>query len=72
MEAAEGFWDFKIGGQVICTMKYAADFMQMSMEEAVLQGTIDRLNENEICHTMNVENTKVMRISIFPVQIMPD
>jgi len=53
-------------------MKYAADFMQMSMEEAVLQGTIDRLNENEICHTMNVENTKVMRISIFPVQIMPD
>jgi len=71
MEAAEGFGDFKIG-QVICTVKYAAYFMQISMEEAALQGTTDRLNETERCHAMNLENTKVMRISIFPVQIMTD
>ena len=72
MEAAEGFGDLKIGGQVICTVKYAAYFMQISMEEAVLHGSIDRLNETERCHVMNLENTKVMRISIFPVQIMTD
>jgi len=48
--AVEGFGDFKIGGHVICTVKYADDFVLLSTEDAVLQGTIDRLHEIERCH----------------------
>jgi hypothetical protein len=44
-EALEGFGDFKIGGQVICTVKYADDLMLLAREEKVLQGMIDRLIE---------------------------
>ena len=73
-QAVEGFGDFKIGGDVICTVKYADDFVLLSKEEAVLQGTTDRLHEIERCYRMemNAKKTKVMRISIFPVQIMTD
>ena len=38
-EADEGFGDFKIGVQVIDTMKYADDFVLLAKEEMVLQGT---------------------------------
>jgi hypothetical protein len=40
-----GFWDFKIGGQVIHTVKYAADLVLLAKEGTVLRGTIDRLTE---------------------------
>jgi hypothetical protein len=42
-EALEGFGDFKIGGQVIHTVKYAEDLALLAKEETVLQGKIDRL-----------------------------
>jgi hypothetical protein len=38
-ETLEGFGDFKIG-EVICTVKYADDLMQVAKEEAALQGII--------------------------------
>jgi hypothetical protein len=41
-EALEDFGDFKIGGQVIHTVKYA-DNLCYWQEEMVLQGIIDRL-----------------------------
>jgi hypothetical protein len=44
-EALEGFADFKIGGQVIRTVKYADDLVLLAKEETVLQGMIDRLIE---------------------------
>jgi hypothetical protein len=44
-EALEGFEDFKIGGQVIRTVKYADDLVLPAKEEGVLQGMIDRLIE---------------------------
>jgi hypothetical protein len=44
-EAVEGFGDFKIEGHVICAVKYADDLVQPSKEEALLQGTTDRLHE---------------------------
>jgi hypothetical protein len=44
-EALEGFGDFKIGGQVIRTVKYADDLVLLAREEKVLQGMIDRLIE---------------------------
>jgi hypothetical protein len=43
-EALEGFGDFKRGGQVIRTVKYADDLVFHAKEEAVLRGMIDRLN----------------------------
>jgi hypothetical protein len=75
-EALERFWVFKIGGQIIHTMKYASDLVLLAKEEKVLQAMIDKLTEIAGCYgmEMNVEKTKVMRISRqpFPVKIMID
>jgi hypothetical protein len=75
-EALEGFGDFKIGGQIIHSVKYAADLVLLAKEEKVLQDIIDKLIEIGGCYgiEMNVEKTKVMRISRqpFPLNIMID
>jgi hypothetical protein len=67
-EALEGLGDFKIDGQIIHTVKYAEDLELLSKEEKVLQDMIDKLVEIGRCHgmEMNVEKTKVMRISRQP------
>jgi hypothetical protein len=44
-EAVEGFGGFKIGEQVIRTVKYADDLVLLAKEETVLQGMFDRLIE---------------------------
>jgi len=36
-------WDFKIGGQIIRTMKYADEIVLLANEENVLQDMIDKL-----------------------------
>ena len=41
-EALEGFGDFKTGGQIINTLKYADDFVLLAKEEKVLQDMIDK------------------------------
>jgi len=73
-EALEGFGDFKIGGKIIHTVKYADGLVLMAKEEKVLQDMNDKLIEIGRCYgmEMNVEKTKVMRISRqpFPVKIM--
>jgi len=63
-EALEGFGDFKIGGQIIQTVKYADDLVLPAKKEKVLQDKIDKLIEVGICYRMemNVEKTKVTRI----------
>jgi hypothetical protein len=63
-EALEGFGDFRIGGQIIHTVKYANDLVLLAKEKKVLQDMIDKLIEIERCYGMevNVENTKVMKI----------
>jgi len=75
-EGLEGFGDFKIGGKIIQTVKYADDLVLLAKEEKVLQDMIDKLTEIGRCYgiEMNVEKTKVMRISRqpFPVKIMID
>ena len=75
-EALEGSGDFKIGGQIIHTVKYADDLVLLDKEEKVLQDMIDKLIEIGGCYgmEMNVEKTKVVRISRqpFPVNIMID
>ena len=75
-EALEGFGDFKIRGQIIHTVKYADDLVLLVKEEQVLQDMTDKLIETGGFYEMemNVEKTKVMRISRqpFPVKIMID
>ena len=50
---------------LIHTVKYAADRLLLGKEEAVLQGMPERLFATGRCYGMeiNVEKTKVMRIS---------
>jgi len=75
-EALDGLGDFNIGEQIIEIVKYADDLVLMSKGETVLQGMIDKLIEIGSCYgmEMNVEKTKVMRISRqpSPVTIMID
>jgi len=64
-EALEGFGDFKIGGQVIHTVKYADDLVLLANEEIILQGFTDSLIGIRRCCGMEniyVEETKVTRI----------
>jgi hypothetical protein len=70
-EALEGFGNFKIGGQVIHTVKYADELVLLAEEETVLQGMVDRLIQigRRYGMKMNVEKSKVMRISRQPYQI---
>ena len=75
-EALQASEDFKIGGQIIQTVKYADDLVLLAKEQNVLQYMNDKLTEIGRCYgmEMNVEKTKVMRISRqpFPVKIMID
>ena len=64
-EALEGLGDFKIGGQVIHTVKYADDHVLLAKEEKVLQDTTDKLIEigRSYGMEMNVVKRRIMRIS---------
>jgi hypothetical protein len=57
--------DFKIGVQIIHTVKYADNLVLLAKEEKVLQDMNDKLIEIGRCYgmEMNVEKTKVMKIS---------
>jgi hypothetical protein len=63
-KALELIGDFKIGGRVICTVKYADDLMLLAKEGTVRQGMIDRLTEigRQYGMEMNVEETEVIRM----------
>jgi len=57
-----------MGGKIIQIMKYEDELVLMAKEETVLQGTIDKIIEIGRCFgmEMNVEKTKVMRITRQP------
>jgi len=59
-EALEGFGNFKIGGQIIHTVKYANDLVLLATEETVLQNMIDKLIETVRGYgmEMNVKKNK--------------
>ena len=62
----------RAGGHIIQTAKYADDLVLMAKEETVLQGMIDKLFETGRYYGMeiNVEKTKLMRISRQPSPII--
>jgi len=62
-EALDRFGDFRIGQEIIHTVKYADDLVLLAKEEKVLQDMIDKLIEiGRGCgKEMNVHKTKVMR-----------
>jgi ABC-type cobalamin/Fe3+-siderophores transport system ATPase subunit len=55
-------------------VKYADKLVLLAKEKMVLQGMIDRLIEIQSCYgvEMNVEKTKVMRISRQPSPVQSD
>ena len=67
----EGSGDFKIGGQIIQTVKYADDLVLLAKEEKQLQDMVDKLIEIGRCYGMEmiVEKTKVTRISRQPFSV---
>jgi hypothetical protein len=75
-EVLEVLGNFKIGGKIIHTVKYADELVLLAKEENVLQDMIDKLIEigRRYGMEMNVQKTKVMRISRqpFPVKIIID
>jgi hypothetical protein len=54
VSSLEGFGDFKIGGQIILTVKYADDPVLLAKEVKVLQGMIDKLLEIRRCYEMEM------------------
>jgi hypothetical protein len=70
-EALQGFGDFKIEERVIHTARNADGIVLMATEEAVLQGMIKRQTVIGSCYgmEMNVDKTKVMRMSRQPSPI---
>ena len=54
--------DFKIGGQITHTVKYADDLVLLAKEEKVLQDMMDKLIEIGRCYGMeiNVEKNKTI------------
>jgi hypothetical protein len=56
-EALKEFGDFKIGEQIIHSVKYADDLVLLAKEEKVLQDMIDKRIEIGRCYgmEMNVE-----------------
>jgi hypothetical protein len=69
-EAFEGFGDFKTGGHVICTVKYADDLVLLCEEGTAQLGMTDRLLQVGRHYGMetNVEKTMVVRIKNKPTQ----
>jgi hypothetical protein len=59
-EALEGLGGFKVGGQIISTMRYAYDFVLLAKEETIPQSIIDMLIEVRRGYGMeiNVEKAK--------------
>jgi hypothetical protein len=70
-EALEGLGDFKVGRQIISTMRYADDLVLLAKEETILHSLIDMLTEVGRGYGMeiNVGKTKTMRISRQPTQL---
>jgi hypothetical protein len=60
-DASEWLGDFKIGGQIIHTVKYADDLVLLAKEEKVLQDMMDKLIEIGRCYgmEMNVEKKQI-------------
>jgi hypothetical protein len=57
-EALEGLGDFKIGGKIIHTVKYAGDLVLLAKGEKVLQDIIDKLIGIGRCYGMEVNVKK--------------
>jgi hypothetical protein len=70
-EALEVLGDFKIGGQIIHTVKYADDLVLLAKEEKVLQDVIDKLIEIGRYYgmEMNEEKTNVMKNTRQPLPV---
>jgi hypothetical protein len=58
-KALEGFGDFKIGGQIIHTVKYGDDFILLTEKIKVLQDMIDNIIEIGRCYKMEINMERI-------------
>jgi hypothetical protein len=66
-EGLEGFGDFKLGGQVIRSVKYTDGLVLVPKEATVLQGMTDRLIKVGSCGMeINVDKSKIITMSRQP------
>jgi ABC-type hemin transport system ATPase subunit len=56
--AVEGFGGFQIGGQIICTMKYADDLVLLATGEMVAKGMFEKLIEIGRCYGIEMDVEK--------------
>jgi hypothetical protein len=70
-EALKGFGDFKIGGKLICNVKYADNLVVLAKKGTVLQGITYRLTEVGRCFgmEMNVDKSTILRTSKQPFTV---
>lgn len=54
-EVVEGFGDFRIGGEGICTVGYVDDLVLLAKDETAIQGVIDRLIKNEKSYVLKMD-----------------
>jgi len=69
------FGDFKIGGQIIHTLKYTDDLVLLAKEENVLEDMIDKLTEIGRCYGMEMKLKKKSNDNFkttFPSKIIID
>jgi hypothetical protein len=59
-EVREGLRDFRVGGQIIITLRYADDLVFLAKEETILQRMIDNLIEVGRGYGMEI-NVKKLR-----------
>ena len=60
-QALEVFGGFKIGGQVICTVKYADDLVLLAKKTMVLYDMFDIVTETGRCYGMEMNVGKKLR-----------
>ena len=68
-EAAEWFGDFKMKEYVICTVKYADDFVLLAEKQTVLLGMIDRLIEIGRRYRMKINLEKLVKCCIWSIAL---
>jgi hypothetical protein len=70
-KSLEVLGDFKVGGQIISTVRYADDLVLLAKEETIIQSIIDKVIEVGRGYSMeiNAQKIKTIRISRQPTPL---
>jgi hypothetical protein len=68
-EALEWFGDFRMEEYVICTVKFADNFVLLAKKQMVLLGMIDRLIEIGRFYRMKINLKKLVKVCIWSIAL---